>query len=240
MEGSTFLHKMKQIERLYWTEIITPDDIDKHLANIGQAEVNANLVVNMFEDYPLASTAQLLVAGAGTGQMFDYISIEDIGNVGFTFADINQNYLDKLCERVGSNSVTFNIVVDDIEKPQLSQHYDATLAVLVLQHIDWRKGVEGMASVRPTKMYFIIQEQACDQSITTSRDLPPTIEKYAKDAEPNLVNRDDLIAHLDDLGYSLLKTYIRKVPDEKEMVGLVVGSTLTPYGPSHILSNKNL
>ncbi len=62
---------MDKGEKIGWTNIITADDLDTHLIDIGQAKVNASIVAQMLTDFPLNNNATLLIPGCGTGQIFD-------------------------------------------------------------------------------------------------------------------------------------------------------------------------
>ncbi len=103
-------------EREGWTKIVTAEDIDYHMDEIGQAETNAHLVAEMFGEFPLDKWSRLLVPGCGTGQMFDYIRPADIGNLEFTFTDLNPRFLLKLRERIPRYMCTNYIIADDIDK----------------------------------------------------------------------------------------------------------------------------
>ncbi|NQV08370.1 class I SAM-dependent methyltransferase [Candidatus Woesearchaeota archaeon] len=210
-------------ERKAWTEIITPEDLDDHLAEIEQAETNAHLIVEMFNDFSIESGPELLVPGCGTGQMFDYIEHTMIGDYNFTFTDLNPKYLEKLGGRLLKNGdMGYSILIDDIEDTKLSGIFDGILAVLLLQHIEWRKGINSMLGFNPSMIYLIIQEQENeDHVVTKERDLRPSIKKYAEIENPCLVPRQELTDYLRNRDYKLLKDYERQVPDQKSMIGLV-------------------
>lgn len=215
-------------ERKGWTEIVTAVDLDCHMAEIGQAETNANLILDMLEEYPLNNKAKILVPGCGTGQIFDYINTKKISQYVFTFTDLNSAYLERLKERLSNfPHLKYYTLTDDIESTKLTSHYDGHLVVLLLQHIDWKQGLESMLNLEPYKLYFIIQEQKNDKHpVTKERKLPPTIEKFAKIANPHLVPKSELSAYLEERGYKSLKKYEKTVPDEKTMVGLIFEKTI--------------
>ena len=52
-------------EKKGWMKIITADDLDGHMAAIGQAEANAGIVKPMFAECPLKPNSGLLIAGCG-------------------------------------------------------------------------------------------------------------------------------------------------------------------------------
>lgn len=214
-------------ERKGWTEIIVPEEIDRYMVGIEQAETNAHLVVEMMDDFPLDNGSSLLVPGCGTGQMFDYIEPEQIGNYNFTFTDLASKFFKRLEERLSKTQDTRYVAVeDDIETTKLSDRYDGILTVLLLQHIEWKKGIDSMLKFSPSKMYFIIQEQETDKHpVAKGRKHPPSIEEFAKIAKPNPVPMEELVDYIEQSGYRLrlVKLYKRQVPDEKVMVGMVFG-----------------
>jgi len=210
-------------ERRGWMEIVTVDDIDEHMLTIGQAVPNAGLVMRMLNDFPLSENSSILVPGAGTGQMFDYIYTSQLGNYKFMFTDLNGSFLNKLDQRlslVGESE--YETLVDDIEDTKLSGNYDGILAVMLLQHIDWRKGVKSMLGFNPSRLYFIIQEQNGDEH-SFRKELPMSIKRFAETAAPCLVPKMDLIDYLRERNFDYLDGYRRGVPDDKVMVGLVFG-----------------
>jgi hypothetical protein len=215
---------MDSNERKGWTEIVVPEDYDSHMSEIGQAEANALLVADMFKYFPLKESASLLVPGAGTGQMFEYITPFQIGLYKFTFSDISSRLLEKLNQRLLKMYPRFRhkAVLDDIEETRLKGSYDGILTVLLLQHIEWKKGIESMVEFEPEKMYFIIQQQdnKC-HAINIQRKLRPSIAEFAKIANPHLVLRQELVDYLEDKNYGLLDSYEKQVLDNKTMVGLV-------------------
>lgn len=213
---------MNPLNRKAWMEIIVAEELDQHLSAVGQAETNALLVAEMFRDYPLFPGARVLIPGGGTGQMFDYITPQQIGLYHFTFTDINPHFLERVKERLTKfPNLDYEIQEDDLESSRLSHCYDGTLAVLLLEHLDWRKGVESLVSFTPAKMYFVLQQQISGLEVNLKRKLLPSIQKFSETAQPNLIVPEELISFLKSKGYSLDKTYQKAVPDQKEMRGLV-------------------
>jgi hypothetical protein len=210
-------------ERKGWTEIITPDDLDGHMAEIGQAETNAKLILQMLREFPLTKGGKLFIPGCGTGQMFDYVKPDELGQYEYTFSDFNPSFLKRLEQRLSRFSgMRYRIVEDDIETTHVTGHYEGILTVLLLQHIEWHKGIESMLKLTPDRMYFIIQQQdMAKHAMTVERNLRPSIREFAKIANPHLVPRNELIEYLEKKDYMLLRSYDREVPDKKVMVGLV-------------------
>ena len=207
-----------------WTEIITADDIDRHLKDIGQASVNASLVSEMLTAFPTKPHSKFLVAGAGTGQMFDFVPPKIFQGHEVTFTDINPVYLERLTARLGNdpNGFRYKTLADDLERSKLVGPFDAALIVLVLEHIDWHRGLVTLLSFQPENLYFIIQRNdPGSETINAKRDLAPSIQEFAKIATPTLVPQAHLLEYIEAHGYKLLKSFERVVPDQKTMIGLV-------------------
>jgi hypothetical protein len=99
--------------RRAWLEVVSGDDYDQHMATIGQAQVNASLVCQMLGDHPLAPGARLLFVGCGTGQILDFVDLDEIRRFTITFSDINPEFLTKLEGRLRR---------DGLESTGSSQH----------------------------------------------------------------------------------------------------------------------
>jgi SAM-dependent methyltransferase len=212
-----------QSERDAWLNIIKPAELDAHMLSIGQAETNASIVQEMFRRFPLLESAKLLVHGCGSCQMFDYLSLENLGKVELTFADFSPAMLEEGKRRLERFQGTdWKVVLDDIEDSRLSGNFDAVLLVLVLLHVDWRRGIENLLRLSPTRFYVVEQEQTPDASSITMKDkLPPSIERYSEIAEMDLVPQNDLVDFLGMKGYRTLWTSSRPVPGDKKMIGSV-------------------
>src|SRR5258706_3465707 len=129
--------------RQAWMGVIQADDYDRHMAAVGQAEANAELIRKMIREAKLPAGAGLLIAGAGTGQMFDYITPQSLGDVSLTFTDIREAFLGRLIARLGRlNFARFRVVVDDVERTHLGHSFAAIALVLVLEHVEWQKALE--------------------------------------------------------------------------------------------------
>ena len=214
---------MNANERKAWLEKISVGDLESRMAAIGQAQANANLVKKMFKSHPLKKGARLLIAGCGTGQLFDYASPNDLGkNIEITLTDINQSYLSKAEERLsGFSGIKYSTARDDIENTRLNQSYDAVLAVLVLLHVEWKKALASMLRLNPRRLYIIEQEQdASKPAVGGSVMLKGGWLWYAENVPVKLIPRNELINYLHDKGYDA-KIYQKEVPDNKKMVGFV-------------------
>jgi len=60
--------------RQAWTEIVTADDYEEHMASIGQAQAAAELTKHLIRSASLTAGGRITIAGAGTGQMFDFLA----------------------------------------------------------------------------------------------------------------------------------------------------------------------
>ncbi|MBI2522803.1 class I SAM-dependent methyltransferase [Candidatus Woesearchaeota archaeon] len=211
-------------EREGWMEIISAEELDAHMAAIGQAEANADITKQMFLEHPLRPNSRLLIPGCGTAQLFDYVQPSDLGSdIKLVLTDINPSFLAKARKRLQRFSgIDYHMQMDDIEETKLTGPYDGALVVLVLQHVEWQKAIDSLVSLNPSKLYIVEQEQDPSQhAVTKSRQLSEAWRKYAEIANPKLVPRTELTNYMADKGYSLVETYERKVPDKKTMVGFV-------------------
>ena len=64
----------------------------------------------------------------------------------------------RLEERLVRHGLSATILQDDIENTALDPDSDLLLATLLLEHIDWHRGVEVFAALRPATCGIIIQE----------------------------------------------------------------------------------
>ena len=203
---------------------ISPEDLDRLMADNGQAEANAHHVQEFFRKYPLPQGSCLLVHGCGTCQMFDYLEPADLGDVKVTFADIGTGMLETARRRLKRfDDFSCEIIVDDIENTVVTESYDAVLLSMVLLHVDWKKCLVNVSNLNPARIYIIEQQQKQGTPVAGAKNrvLPPSIQKYAETASIHLVPRPDLEQFLADLGYGLAYVSETPVPDEKLMVGFV-------------------
>jgi hypothetical protein len=132
--------------RLAWTQIVTGEDHDEHMAAVGQAQAAAALTAEMIRDAGLRAGGRLVISGAGTGQMFDFLNPALFRPFELTCTDLNPTFLARLRERLVRQDLSALILADDIEHTALVEGPDFLLAVLLLEQIDWRKGVEVIAA----------------------------------------------------------------------------------------------
>ena len=128
--------------RLAWTQIVTGEDYDDHMARVGQAEAGADLSRRLILSANPPAGGRVVVAGAGTGQMLDFVDPALLRPYLLTFSDLNPAFLAR-------HGLAAAVLVDDIEQTKLEPAPDFLLAALLLEHIDWRRGVQAIAGLRP-------------------------------------------------------------------------------------------
>ena len=207
--------------RRAWTEIVTADDYERHMAAIGQAQAGAELMTWMLAE--VAVGGRVTIAGAGTGQMFDFLDPDLFRPYRLTFADLNPKYLDRLRERLARQTMDAHVVEDDIEQSRLVPGMDLLAATLLLEHIDWRRGVEAFVSLRSALCGVVIQENPPEfkSAVPPGRTLPPSLAKAVETAHATLVPRAELIEAMEARGFRLRAVEARDVADGKRLVGLL-------------------
>lgn len=225
MSGVDLVNKGRQRERDAWLRIVKPNELDSHMASIGQAEANASIVREMLHRFRLADDSKLLVHGCGSCQVFDYIPLSDFGKIRITFADLSSAMFEEARKRLeGVSDASYEFVIDDMEDSCLTGSYDAIMLVLVLLHVDWQLSLKNMLRHSPSLFFIIEQEQLPGvPSVTSTDGLPPSIRRYSEVAEMELVPRNELVSFMGSRGYSVRWTTTRPVPGEKSMMGFVFG-----------------
>jgi SAM-dependent methyltransferase len=205
-----------------WTEIIQADDYEAHMAAVGQAQANAELVGEYMGAQRLKPDASVLFAGAGTGQMFDFIPPAFFLPFKVTFADVNPRYLQRLAERLaGVEGLRYETLIDDLEQSALSRPFDFVVAVLVLEHVDWRKAVSTMCALAAKKVFVIIQEnpENLPAAMTPNPRVPGTMKIFSR-VHPALVPAAALEAEFDHYGFARTYSAHKIVLDNKKMLAL--------------------
>lgn len=205
-----------------WSTIITPEDYEAHMAAVGQAQANAALVAEYLEAHPPSRHASLLFPGAGTGQMFDYISPEILLPYTVTFADINAGYLNRLRIRVARTpGLRYATVVDDLERTTLTRQFDVVLAILVLEHIDWRPALATLCSLAARELFLIVQQNPENLAapMTPTAQIPKTMQVFTR-IHPQLISRDDLEAEARQNKFTRCYASEKVVTDNKKMLAL--------------------
>ncbi|MBZ5526404.1 MAG: class I SAM-dependent methyltransferase [Acidobacteriia bacterium] len=205
-----------------WTSAIRAEDYEAHMAAIGQAQANATLVADYFRARPPQPDATVLFAGAGAGQMFDFVSPSFLLPYRITFADINPGYLERLSARLaGVSGLRFTTVVDDVEQSKLSPGFELILAVLVLEHVDWRKAVATFCALTAGSIFIVTQENPANAptSMTETRAIPGTMNVF-KQIHSQLISPDEIVAEFARHDFQLEYSAKRMVADEKKMAAL--------------------
>jgi SAM-dependent methyltransferase len=209
--------------RRAWTQIVTADHYERHMAAIGQAQAAAELMAWMIAKADLPEGASVTVVGAGTGQMFDYLDARILRPYRLTLADLNPDYLAKLRTRLERAGLGAEVVEDDFEQTRLPAEADLVTATLLLEHIEWRRGVDAFASLRPRGCGVVIQENPPEFSsaVTPGRVLPPSLAKAVETAHAILVPRGELVAAMAERGFVLRASEERGVADGKRLAALL-------------------
>ena len=215
--------------------LVAPADYDAHMAGVGQAQANAELVPFLLRVEPPPGP-RLLFVGAGTGQMFDFAALDFLRPFTVTFTDVSASLLARLTERLAAHSwPDHEEIVDDVENTRLSGPCDGVVIVLVLEHVVWRKAIRSLGGLSPARWYVVIQENppGMAAAITPARE-PVGTMRAIREARPTLVPRAELIAEMEALGYAVRATESRAVPDGKTMAGFVfslAADARTAYDP---------
>jgi hypothetical protein len=215
--------------RLAWTQIVTGEDYDEHMARIGQAQAGAELACQIIRSADPPAGAQVAIVGAGTGQALDFVDPALFRPFRLTFTDLNPAFLARLSRRLDRHGLVATVLEDDIEQTKLASEPDLLLATLLLEHIDWRRGVEAIAGLRPTACGIVIQEnpEGMTSAITPGRQIPPSIARAVEIAHATLVPREDLLAAFAVRGYRCQDTWVREVADGKRLLAMLFGRALT-------------
>ncbi len=223
MEG---VQEAKLSLREAWCGCVTPEDYEQHMVAIGQAQANALLVREAIQRWA-APGAAVLIAGAGTGQMFDYEGHEFLTRLDVTFSDINPTFLRCIEKRLAHTPLTaWRTVADDLECTQLTATFALVVIVLVFEHIDWRKGVESIAGLAPERCVIVIQENppGMTSAVSPSR-VPPGTMKAIVEAGPVLVDAAELISAMAARSYRQIERIWSEVADGKKMSAIVFERT---------------
>ena len=228
--GKQYAIRMDEALRRAWTEIVTADDYEGHMTSIGQAQAAAELTGSLIALASLETGSRITIAGAGTGQVFDLLDPAVFRPHHLTCADLNPVFLARLGSRLASHGLEAEVVEDDIERTALQRGPDLLIATLLLEHIDWRRGVEVFAGLRPRACGIILQENPphMTTAVTPGRRLPPSMAKAMEAAHPKLVPREELVPAMAEQGYRCIETAEREVADGKRLVGLLFGVSKAP------------
>ena len=189
---------------------------------VGQAQANAQLVADWLRSNPPKPGSSILFAGAGTGQIFDFVSPEILSPYRVTFTDINVDYLERLESRVKCKTqLHFEIIVDNVEHTQLPSGYALAVAVLVLEHVDWHLAVAALCTLSVDSVFVVIQENLPNSTMAVIENQPLVgTMRIFREVHPMLLNRGALIKEFEYHGFCLVYSSEKRVHNEKRMVGL--------------------
>ena len=196
-----------------WRDRIRIEDYERHMAANGQAQANASLLEDLFLNYAPPLGAQILFAGAGAGQYFDYFPGKLLGRYRPTFADINPLYLRRLSGRIAG--VDYASIVDDIADSRLPGPFDLAIVILVLEHTDWRQAVDCLTR-QAARVFTVIQQ---NPAARVHQRLEGTLA-LLEEAPPVLVDPAALTAAFEDRGFRCYRTASRGVAGGKTMLAL--------------------
>ncbi|HXB53934.1 MAG TPA: hypothetical protein VN461_04065 [Vicinamibacteria bacterium] len=205
-----------------WMSLVKAEDYEAHMAEAGQAQANAILVVEYLRLQPTERGASLLFVGAGTGQMFDFAPPTFLLPFATTFADINREYLQRLAARLEPvEGLRHTELLDDIEESRLTGGFKVVLGVLVLEHVAWRRAVSTMCRLAEERAFIVIQENppTLATAITLNRPLVGTMNVF-RECGPVLIPRSEVEAEFQRQGFAPSYFAERLVADDKRMLAL--------------------
>jgi len=210
---------MSELLRQAWLTV-EPGDYELHMAGIGQAQANAGLMAAWLAGGP--GTETVLVAGAGTGQMFDFLGSEQVRPEQMVFSDWNPRFLDELRGRLEKTGRTpGETVVDNIEQTSLEGPYRNVAITLVLEHVEWRLALVSLKTWGAENVLLVIQENPANlvSAVTPGRTVPGTMNVFRERAAPHLIPVEELTMAMVELGFRLEQVQTAVVSDEKKMLG---------------------
>jgi hypothetical protein len=205
-----------------WTRIIRAEDYETHMAAVGQAQATAKLVAEYFQFARLAKGTRILFLGAGTGQMFDYVTPDFLRPYRTTFADINAGYLKWLTQRLKvTEGLHYSTTVDDVEQTQLKPGAALVIAVLLLEHVNWRKAVATMCTLSQEMVLVVVQQnpEGMKTALTPNRAAMGTM-KIFQEVHPVLIPRKELQEAFLTEGFAPKYAAERTAAHGKKMVAL--------------------
>jgi hypothetical protein len=201
-----------------WRRTVRAGDYDAFMAEIGQAQANARLVREFLSR--LSEGSRVLVAGAGTGQMFDFENASMVARHRVLFSDLNPSYLGALGLRL-RHVEGWSTVADDVEQSALRGSFDAAVAVLVLEHVDWRKALATLTALA-ARLFLVMQVNPAGMgtAVAPGRTPPASMSVFAGEAPPHLLDAREIGECLQAAGYACVRECPAAVADGKTMLGL--------------------
>jgi hypothetical protein len=191
------------------------------MSAIGQAQTNAQILRDAVAAAAMPAGSRVLIAGAGTGQCFEFVPAEFLSPYDVTFSDISPRLLDSLSARLASSTLrNWRTAVDDLENSQLSPPFDFAAAILVLEHIDVRKGLETLARLA-ARVLIVVQQNppSTATAVSPHRTLPGSMT-LMREFHPALVDPEAVVDELGGRGLRLVWSAPHPVADGKTMLSL--------------------
>ena len=206
-----------------WSSVIAPEDYELHMANVGQAQANADLMRELVSTQSSKVSRRLLFAGCGPGQFLEVASPDYLFPHRCVFTDLSPAFIEQVRVRAASIGLDFEALVDDVEDSQLEPGFDAIILVLVLEHTQWQRTLTEMIRLQPNRLIIVIQRNPTEMAtmVTPNRELPGTLKACAQGEKPRLLEPEELVSFLSGLGFVERRREVREVADGKEMIGIV-------------------
>jgi hypothetical protein len=118
-------------------------------------------------------------------------------------------------------------VVEDLNQPAVATPVHTVFVALVLEHIDWRRGVQSLTALQPEQALIVIQQNPSHMTsaVSPSRVLPGTMTVF-EHAHPRLLEEAELIESFQAEGYRLKTRTPSPVADGKTMLALLFSKGL--------------
>lgn len=208
-----------------WTDIVLPEEYDLHMANVGQAQANAEIIHHFLTTLKPSPEDRVVMVGAGTGQFLDYLpEVQQVKGLDLTFTDISLRFLETLQERAKLHGINdTEVMVDNIEATALIGPIDLAILVLVLEHVDWKLALRNLRNLPTRQLAMVTQINPVGMFTNASphRVLPPSLVEGSKYSNSHLIPTKDLNRELKWLGYRQTQMIHKQVPDQKTMRGAV-------------------
>ena len=199
-----------------WKKLISSEALDTRLLESGQAQANYELSSLMSQDHPLETSKgeknlRVLVAGAGTGQLFSFADPREIfgnENLSLTVTDTCEGYLQEAANHLENyDDLDFETVVDSVEETKLIGSYDLVSLTLLLEHVNLRKSLDSLMSLEARQYQVIIQANQEKKDIcavnASSGSRSHIWKEYVARAQPQIVNPNALKSFFSEYDFLL-------------------------------------
>lgn len=206
-----------------WSSVIAPEDYELHMANVGQAQANAELMRELVCFGSSKVRQRLLIAGCGPAQFLEVAPPDYLLPHRCVFTDLSPAFIEQVQTRAELIGLDFEALVDDVEDSQLEPGFDAIILVLVLEHTQWQRTLTEMIRLQPKRLIIVVQRNPTEMAtmVTPNRELPGTLNACAQGEKPRLLEPDELVSFLGGRGFAERRREVRDVADGKVMIGFV-------------------